>query len=70
MADPRFLAAAAQLTSTEDVSKNLTTCRGLAAKAAGLEDEILEPDGSAATASEQAPKATRIISISDLPRVS
>lgn len=39
-------------------------------KAAGLEDEILAPDGSAGTAPEKAPKTTRIISISDLPRVS
>jgi hypothetical protein len=40
-------------------------------KAAGLEDEILAPDGSAATTAEETPKSTtRIISISDLPRVS
>lgn len=39
-------------------------------KAAGLEDEILAPDGTAAKKSEKAPGATRIISISDLPRVS
>ncbi len=39
-------------------------------KAAGLEDEILPPDGSAATEPEKAPETTRIISISDLPRVS
>jgi len=39
-------------------------------KAAGLEDEILAPDGSAANASEKTPEATRIISVSDLPRVS
>ena len=39
-------------------------------KAAGLEDEILAPDGTAANQSEKAPEATRIISISDLPRVS
>jgi hypothetical protein len=39
-------------------------------KAAGLEDEILPPDASAATASEKAPKTTRIISVSDQPRVS
>ena len=39
-------------------------------KAAGLEDEILAPDGSAAAESEKAPETTRIISISDLPRVS
>jgi formate dehydrogenase subunit gamma len=39
-------------------------------KAAGLEDEILPPDASAATASEKEPKTTRIISVSDLPPVS
>jgi cytochrome b subunit of formate dehydrogenase len=39
-------------------------------KAAGLEDEILAPDGTAAKISKKAPEATRIISISDLPRVS
>jgi cytochrome b subunit of formate dehydrogenase len=39
-------------------------------KAAGLEDEILAPDGTATNQSEKAPEATRIISISDLPRVS
>ena len=39
-------------------------------KAAGLEDEILAADGSAATKSEKAPEANRVISISDLPRVS
>jgi formate dehydrogenase subunit gamma len=39
-------------------------------KAAGLEDEILAPDGSATKKPEKAPETTRIISISDLPRVS
>jgi cytochrome b subunit of formate dehydrogenase len=39
-------------------------------KAAGLEDEILAPDGSAAKKPEKAPETTRIISIADLPRVS
>jgi formate dehydrogenase subunit gamma len=40
-------------------------------KAAGLEDEILAPDGSAAKKSEKkATETSRIISISDLPRVS
>jgi len=38
--------------------------------AAGLEDEILAPDGSAAQKPEKAPETTRIISIADLPRVS
>jgi formate dehydrogenase subunit gamma len=39
-------------------------------KAAGLEDEILAPDGSAAKKPEKTAQTTRIISISDLPRVS
>jgi len=39
-------------------------------KAAGLEDEILAADGSAATKSEKAPETNRVISVSDLPRVS
>jgi hypothetical protein len=39
-------------------------------KAAGLEDEILAPDGSPGKKSEQVPEATREITLSDLPRVS
>ena len=39
-------------------------------KAAGLEDEILEPDGAQRKKSGKAPQATREITISDLPRVS
>jgi len=41
MADQRFLAAAAQLTSTEDVAKNLAACSELAAKAAKLGVRLL-----------------------------
>jgi cytochrome b subunit of formate dehydrogenase len=39
-------------------------------KAAGLEDEMLAPDGSPGKKSEKAPEATREIFLSDLPRVS
>jgi len=39
-------------------------------KAAGLEDEMLAPDGSPGKAPEKKSGATRAISISDLPRVS
>ncbi|MBW2442398.1 MAG: cytochrome b/b6 domain-containing protein [Deltaproteobacteria bacterium] len=39
-------------------------------KAAGLEDEILAPDGAQRKTSGKAPQATREISIADLPRVS
>ena len=39
-------------------------------KAAGLEDEILSPDGAQRKTSGKAPQATREISIADLPRVS
>jgi len=39
-------------------------------KAAGLEDEMLAPDGSPGKEPEKTPGATREISISDLPRVS
>jgi cytochrome b subunit of formate dehydrogenase len=39
-------------------------------QAAGLEDEILAPDGSPGKAPENTPGATREISIKDLPRVS
>ena len=39
-------------------------------KAAGLEDEMLAPDGSPGKPSEKAPEAAREITLSDLPRVS
>jgi hypothetical protein len=39
-------------------------------KAAGLEHEMLAPDGSPEKEPEKKPGATRAISISDLPRVS
>jgi hypothetical protein len=39
-------------------------------KAAGLEHEMLAPDGSPGKEPEKKPDATRAISISDLPRVS
>jgi cytochrome b subunit of formate dehydrogenase len=39
-------------------------------KAAGLEDEMLAPDGSPGKKSGKAPEATREITLSDLPRVS
>lgn len=39
-------------------------------KAAGLEDEMLAPDGSPGKGPEKPPGATREISLSDLPRVS
>ena len=38
--------------------------------AAGLEDEILAPDGSPGKATEKLPGAAREITLSDLPRVS
>ena len=39
-------------------------------KAAGLEDEMLAPDGSPGKVPEKTPEATREISIADLPQVS
>jgi len=39
-------------------------------KAAGLEDEMLAPDGSPGKEPEKTTDATREISLSDLPRVS
>jgi len=39
-------------------------------KAAGLEDEMLAPDGSPGKKPEKTPEATREISIADLPQVS
>ncbi len=39
-------------------------------KAAGLEHEMLAPDGSAVNEYRQAPEANREVAISDLPRVS